>query len=177
MVSQRVKKISYAIREIAAVANRVAKNGKENQILNQTITELKEKQISAGEGTNHELPEVPSLTKRMQQSLFFRMYYLLDDFKKEKVINYLILDLKSANYQIKRNAIKILSVLKNQRIYDTFLEMVNDNDWIVRYSIIKALSKFEDKDDELKLLLKHFSRDVDVDVRELALKILEDFSN
>ena len=150
---------------------------KENQILNQTITELKEKQISAGEGTNHELPEVPSLTKRMQQSLFFRMYYLLDDFKKEKVINYLIQDLKSANYQIKRNAIKILSVLKNQRIYDTFLEMVNDNDWIVRYSIIKALSKFENKDDELKLLLKHFSRDVDVDVRELALKILEDFSN
>ena len=150
---------------------------KENQILNQTITELKEKQISAGEGTNHELPEVPGLTKRMQQSLFFRMYYLLDDFKKEKVINYLIQDLKSANYQIKRNAIKILSMLKNQRIYDTFLEMVNDNDWIVRYSIIKALSKFEDKDDELKLLLKHFSRDVDVDVRELALKILEDFSN
>ncbi|TKJ19690.1 MAG: hypothetical protein CEE43_14650 [Promethearchaeota archaeon Loki_b32] len=150
---------------------------KENQILNQTITELKEKQISAGEGTNHELPEVPGLTKRMQQSLFFRMYYLLDDFKKEKVINYLIQDLKSANYQIKRNAIKILSVLKNQRIYDTFLEMVNDNDWIVRYSIIKALSKFEDKDDELKLLLKHFSRDVDVDVRELALKILKDFSN
>ncbi len=150
---------------------------KEKQILNQTIIELKEKQISAGDGTNHELPEVPSLTKRMQQSLFFRMYYLLDDFKKEKVINYLIQDLKSANYQIKRNAIKILSVLKNQRIYDTFLEMVNDNDWIVRYSIIKALSKFEDKDDELKLLLKHFSRDVDVDVRELALKILEDFSN
>lgn len=150
---------------------------KENQILNQTIIELKEKQISAGEGTKHELPEVPGLTKRMQQSLFFRMYYLLDDFKKEKVINYLIQDLKSANYQIRRNAIKILTVLKNQRIYDAFLEMVNDNDWIVRYSIIKALSKFEDKDDELKLLLKHFSRDVDVDVRELALKILEDFSN
>lgn len=150
---------------------------KENQILNQTIIELKEKQISAGEGTKHELPEVPGLTKRMQQSLFFRMYYLLDDFKKEKVINYLIQDLKSANYQIRRNAIKILTVLKNQRIYDAFLEMVNDNDWIVRYSIIKALSKFEDKDDELKLLLKQFSRDVDVDVRELALKILEDFSN
>ncbi|MBA7598933.1 hypothetical protein ES703_05958 [subsurface metagenome] len=34
MVSQRVKKISYAIREIAAVANRVAKNGKEIYHLN-----------------------------------------------------------------------------------------------------------------------------------------------
>ena len=149
----------------------------ENQILNQTITELKEKHISVGVGTNHELPEFQGLTKRMQQSLFFRMYYLLDDFKKEKVINYLIQDLKSTNYQIRRNAIKILTVLKNQRIYDAFLEMINDKDWIVRYSIIKALSKFEDKDDELKLLLKRFSRDVDVDVRELAIKILEDFSN
>lgn len=95
---------------------------KENQNLNQTITELKEKQISTGEGTYYELPEVQGLTKRMQQSLFFRMYYLLDDFKKEKVINYLIQDLKSPNYQIKRIAIKILSVLKNQRIYDTFLD-------------------------------------------------------
>lgn len=54
-------------------------------------------------------------------------------------------------------------------------QMVNDDDWIVRYSIIKALSKFGDKNDELKLLLKRFSRDVDVDVRELALKILKFF--
>ncbi|MCK4780530.1 MAG: aminotransferase class I/II-fold pyridoxal phosphate-dependent enzyme, partial [Candidatus Lokiarchaeota archaeon] len=34
MVSQRVKEISYAIREIAAVANRIAKSGKEIYHLN-----------------------------------------------------------------------------------------------------------------------------------------------
>ena len=148
---------------------------KENQNLNQMLNELKEKKIRVEQRTDLELPKVKGLTKRMQQSLFFRMYNLLDDFDKEKVINYLIQDLGRGNYQVKRNAIKILSVLKNKKIYDAFLEMINDKDWIVRYSIIKALSKFEDKNNELKILFQRFSRDVDVDVRELALKILNDF--
>jgi len=148
---------------------------KENQNLNQMLYELKEKKIGVEQRTDLELPKVKGLTKRMQQSLFFRMYNLLDDFNKEKVIDYLIQDLKSVNYQVQRNAIKILSVLKNKKIYDAFLDMINDKDWIVRYSIIKALSKFEDKNNELKNLFQRFSSDVDVDVRELALKILNDF--
>ncbi len=148
---------------------------KENQNLNQLLNELKEKKIRVEQRTDLKLPNVKILPKRMQQSLFFRMYNLLDDFNKAKVINYLIQDLKNRNYQVRRNAIKILSVLKNKKIYDAFLEMINDKDWIVRYSIIKALSKFEDKNNELKSLFQRFSRDVDVDVRELALKILNDF--
>jgi len=147
----------------------------ENQNLNQMLNELKEKKIRVEPRTDLELPKVKGLTKRMQQSLFFRMYNLLDDFNKEKVINYLIQDLKSVNYQVQRNAIKILSVLKNKKIYDAFLDMINDKDWIVRYGIIKALSKFEDKNNELKNLFQRFSSDVDVDVRELALKILNGF--
>lgn len=150
---------------------------KENQNLNHMLKELKEKKIKGEKEPHLELPKVKDLPKRIQQSLFFRMYNLLDDSKKEKVINYLIQDLKSGNYQVKRNAIKILNVLNNQKVYDAFLEMVDDKDWIIRYSIIKALSKFKDKNNELKILFKRFSSDVDVDVRELALKILEDFSN
>ena len=148
---------------------------KENQNLNQILNELKEKKIRVEQRTDPELPNIKGLPKRMQQSLFFRMYNLLDDFNKEKVINYLIHDLKSSIYQVRRNAIKILSVLKNKKIYDAFLDMINDKDWIVRYSIIKALSKFEDKNNELKNLFQRFSSDVDVDVRELALKILNGF--
>ena len=103
------------------------------------------------------------------------MYSLLNERDRIKVINYLIQDLKTGNYQVKRNSLKILSILKNKRIYNTFLEMMNDKDWIVRYSIIKALSKFEDKNNELKQIFQRFLSDVDVDVRELAIKILEDF--
>jgi len=147
----------------------------ENKALHQMLNELKEKEIGVEQRKDYELPKVQILTKHMQQSLFFRMYNLLDDFRKEKVINYLIQDLKNPNYQIKKNAIKILSVLKNKKIYDAFLEAINDKDWIVRYSILKALSTFKDKNDELKRLFKRFSKDTDVDVRELAIKILEDF--
>ena len=147
----------------------------ENKALHQMLNELKEKEIGVEQRKDYELPKVQILTKHMQQSLFFRMYNLLDDFRKEKVINYLIQDLKNPNYQIKKNAIKILSVLKSKKIYDAFLEAINDKDWIVRYSILKALSTFKDKNDELKRLFKRFSKDTDVDVRELAIKILEDF--
>ncbi|NVM35643.1 MAG: HEAT repeat domain-containing protein [Candidatus Lokiarchaeota archaeon] len=153
----------------------LVKYQKENQNLRQILNNIEEKKIGLEKRTDLELPKVKGLTKHMQQSLFFRMFNLLDDFSKEKVINYLIQDLGSGKYQVKRNAIKILSVLKNKKIYNAFLEMLNDKDWIVRYSIIKALSKFEDKNDELKMIFQRFSSDVDVDVRELALKILNDF--
>ncbi len=161
--------------ELDETKTELLKVQKENQNLNQMLNELKEKKIKVEQRTDPELPNIKGLPKRMQQSLFFRMYNLLDDFNKEKVINYLIQDLKSSIYQVRRNAIKILSVLKTNKIYDAFLEMINDKDWIVRYSIIKALSKFKDKNNELKSLFQRFSSDVDVDVRELALKILNDF--
>ncbi|MFW9988069.1 MAG: HEAT repeat domain-containing protein [Candidatus Odinarchaeota archaeon] len=151
------------------------KQKNENQNLKDIINELKTNMIIYKQKTEIEIPKIKNLSKHMEKSLFFRMYILLDEYNKHKVINYLIEDLKTGNYQVKRNSIKILSVLKNKKVYDTFLKMINDKDWIIRYFIIKALSTFEDKNNELKYIFKGFLNDADVDVRELAIKILKEF--
>ncbi|MFX1363895.1 MAG: hypothetical protein ACFFCE_14055 [Promethearchaeota archaeon] len=148
---------------------------KENQNLMQIIDKLKEEKKMDIQKIKIDFPEVKGLSKNMKQSLFFRMYRFLDENNRHKVINSLIQDLKTGNTHIKKKSIKILTVLKNKKIYDTFLEMRNDKDWIVRYFIIKALSKFEDKNNELKQIFQNSLNDVDVDVRELAMKILENF--
>lgn len=153
--------------------NQLLKSQKENQELNERLNELKIK-VSHNEIGKIEVNE--NISKRLSRSLFYRMFNLLEENKKITIINSLIQDLKSNNSETKRNAIRILSILKNNRVYDAFLEMLNDNDWLVRYSSIKALSKFERKSEDLKPILKKLSRDVDVDVRELALRILEDIS-
>jgi chromosome segregation ATPase len=148
----------------------------ENKILNEKVLELdKEKK-------DHETVEVfgtsipQGATKRIKHTLFNRMYRLLDDENKNKVIDCLISDLKSKNSETKSNAIKILSQIKNDKIYNAFIKIIDDQDWIVRYNLIKALDKFERKTDEFKNLLKKLTKDTDVDVRELAGKILNNCS-
>ncbi|MFX0105111.1 MAG: HEAT repeat domain-containing protein [Candidatus Hodarchaeota archaeon] len=144
----------------------------ENKILNERLNEIEEqKQDVYSDSIAKDMPKI------IPRSIFNRMYKLLDDNNKKEVIDLLIQDLKSKNAEIKRNAIKILSQIKEDKIYDAFLEIIDDKDWIIRYSLIKALSKFEKRSDEFKFLLKKFAKDVDVDVRELALKILNDISN
>lgn len=144
----------------------------ENKILNERLNEIEEqKQDVYSDSIAKDMPKI------IPRSIFNRMYKLLDDNNKKEVIDLLIQDLKSKNAEIKRNAIKILSQIKEDKIYDAFLEIIDDKDWIIRYILIKALSKFEKRSDEFKFLLKKVAKDVDVDVRELALKILNDISN
>ncbi|MFX0156306.1 MAG: HEAT repeat domain-containing protein [Candidatus Hodarchaeota archaeon] len=152
------------------------KHKEENHKLNKIIEQLKEKR----ETIKGELLEEPkileSIPKQLQLSLFNRMFHLFDKAKKEMVINLLIQDLKSTDIEIKRNAIKILSHIRHEKVYEALSELSNDKDWIVRYNIIKALSKFKKKSEKFVSLLKNLSKDVDVDVRELAIKILNDIS-
>ena len=159
--------------ELDDVKSKLMKSQKDNQALNDLLSELKQK-LSSKEIEKIEIGQ--NLPKRLHLSLFYRMYNLLDENKKFKIIDSLIQDLQSNISETKRNAIRILSVIKNNRVYGAFLEMLDDKDWLVRYSIIKALSKFKKKSDELKPILKKLTRDIDVDVRELALRILDDLS-
>ena len=69
------------------------------------------------------------------------MYNLLNEYNKDLIINNLISDLDNKNRETRRIAIKVLSELRNKGVYDSFLKMINDEDWIIRYDIIKALSK------------------------------------
>ena len=159
--------------EFNDVKAKLLESQEDNQALNEELSELKQK-LSSEEIEKIEIEQ--NLPKRLHLSLFYRMYNLLDENKKLKVLDSLIQDLQSSNSEIKRNAIRILSVIKNNKVYDAFIQMLNDKDWLVRYSIIKALSKFEKKSGELKPILEKLSRDIDVDVRELVLRILEDLS-
>jgi len=148
----------------------------ENQNLNKMLKQSKEKEVDIKNEQIYEPEILKNIPKQLQLPLFNRIYHLLDKNNKEIVINLLIQDLKSNNSEIKRNAIKILSHIRYKKVYDALLELINDKDWIVRYNIIKALSKFEKKNEEFTSFLKKLTKDVDVDVRELATKILSDIT-
>ncbi|UCD00435.1 MAG: HEAT repeat domain-containing protein, partial [Promethearchaeota archaeon] len=133
--------------ELDDVKAQLIKSQNENKALNEKLNELKQ-ELSIKKIEKIEIGE--NLPKRLHLSLFYRIYNFLDENKKLKIIDSLIQDLQSDNSETKRNAIKILSVVKNNKVYDAFLEMLNDKDWLVRYSIIKALSNFDKKGEELK---------------------------
>jgi len=149
---------------------------KENELLKKELSEL--------ETHNIELIDIESSTnliaydfpEHFQIALFKRMYKLLDDNNKESVINTLIKDLNSKNNEIKRSAIKILSEIKDKKVYDAFLKLIHDEDWLIRFILIKALSKFGFESEGFKELLKELSKDADVDVRELAVKTFNEIS-
>jgi len=173
ITSEDALRLTEMKEELDNVKSELLKSQKDNQALTEKLNELKMK-LSTEEIEKIEVDD--NLPERLNLSLFYRMYNLLDENKKYKVINSLIQDLQSNNNEIKRNAIRILSAIKNDKVYDAFIQMLNDKDWLVRYSVIKALSKFEKKSEELKPILKDLTRDNDVDVRELALRILDDLS-
>ena len=117
-------------------------------------------------------PNVYTIPQKIPNSLFYRIYNLLNERQKKFVRSILLEDLNSDYREVKREAIKILSQIKDIEIYEAFTEMIHDKDWIVRLYVIKALSKFENKHEELIDLMKELSKDADVDVRELAVKVL-----
>ena len=149
---------------------------KENEELNKKLAELNSNQIEIIEKDIPASSVAYNFPNNFQISLFKRMYKLLDDNNKKAVINTLINDLNSKNNEVKRTAIRILSEIKDKKVYETFLELIHDDDWLIRYNLIKALSKFDFETEEFKELLKKLSKDADVDVRELAVKRLSEIS-
>lgn len=148
----------------------------ENKTLHDNLNEVKKRNQDLESVKVHSTSIVRGMPKKIKHTLFNRMYRLLDEDNRNKVLDFLIQDLKSNNSETKRNAIKILSQIKDNKVYDAFLEIIDDKDWLVRYNLIKALNQFEKKSDKFKGWLKKLSKDVDVDVRELAVKILNNFS-
>jgi chromosome segregation ATPase len=149
---------------------------RENEELNKKLLELNLNKVEIIENDTPSSSVVFNFPNHFQISLFKRMYNLLDDNNKEAVINTLINDLNSKNGEVKRTAIRILSEIKDKKVYETFLELIHDEDWLIRYNLIKALSKFDSETEEFKDLLKTLSKDSDVDVRELAAKMLSEIS-
>ncbi|MFX0083916.1 MAG: HEAT repeat domain-containing protein [Candidatus Hodarchaeota archaeon] len=159
------------------IKSELLKYQKENELLNNKLLELETQAIElidVESSTNSFAYDFPD---HFQISLFKRMYRLMSDNNKKVIINTLIKDLNSKNNEIKRCAIKILSEIKDKKVYDAFLELIHDDDWLIRYNLIKALSKFDFESEEFKKLLKKLLNDADVDVRELAAKMLNEISN
>jgi chromosome segregation ATPase len=150
---------------------------KQNLVLNDLLTELKEDNEPQESQEDISTSRVYTIPKQIPLSFYSRIYNLLNDQQKKTVQNILIQDLKSEFSEVKRNAIKILSQIKAPRIYDAFSEMIHDKDWIIRLYIVKALSKFKNKRDELIHLMKKLLKDVDFDVREHAGKVLYNIMN
>ncbi|MFX1374653.1 MAG: HEAT repeat domain-containing protein [Promethearchaeota archaeon] len=149
---------------------------KENEVLQNKISELENYNIELDnvEAIPHSVAyDIP---EQFQISLFKKMYKFLDENNKNRVINALIKDLNNKNNDIRRSAIKLLSEIKDKKVYDTFFELIHDKDWLIRYNLIKALKKFNVESEEFKSLLIKLSKDADVDVRELAVKILNEIS-
>ncbi len=162
--------------ELKELKDTMSRYQDENKQLNDLVLKLRKNISIQFQEENSKLPIAHHFPNYFQISLLKRMYYLLEKTDKEVIIDLLIKDLNSNNNDIKRFGIKILSEIKDERVYDAFLEMIHDQDWLVRYNLIKALSKFEIKNEKFKELLKKLSKDVDVDVRELAIKMLDDIS-
>ncbi len=157
--------------ELSKLKDELLEYQKENLVLNDMSIGLKEEDEMESDEKIYP-SNAFTIPKQIPLSLFNRIYNLLNTKQKRIVKNILIQDLTSNYVEVKRDTIKMLSQIKDIEIYDAFIDMIHDKDWIIRLYVIKALSTFENKQEELIDLMKELSSDVDVDVRELAVKVL-----
>lgn len=157
------------------IKNKLLKYQEENQRLNNILLELDHTHASPSDQKRKIYPVAFNFPREFQISLFMRMYNLLNDDNRNTVIDILINDLYGKNNDVKRAALKILCEIKDTKVYDAFFDLLNDKNWLIRYDIIKALTKFGFESTEFKNSLKKLSKDRDVDVRELAIKVLAEF--
>ena len=166
------------INDLTQLKHELLEYQKQNLVLNDMAPEFKDIKPELEESGKHiQDPDVYTIPQKIPLSLFYRIYNLLNERQKKFVRSILLEDLNSDYREVKRDAIKILTQIKDVEIYEAFTEMIHDKDWIVRLYIIKALSKFENKHEDLIDLMKELSKDADVDVRELAVKVLYNITN
>jgi HEAT repeat protein len=170
------KTLETTSQEIIRLKGELSEYQNENKQLIIKLAELKKEKIDYIYNEKISHPVVFNFPRTFQITLFKKMYYLLNDSSKELVIDTLIRYLNDPKMETKRIAIRILSEIKDKKVYEAFLDLMNDKDWLIRYNLIKALSKFDFEEGEFIEFLKEHSRDPDVDVRELALKILKELS-
>ena len=143
-----------------------------NKELSDLIVDLKIQQDDNGKGIEFESTSKGIMYENLPPNLFFKMYRFLSENDKLTIVNQLIDDLDSHIRDLRTYAIKILSVIKGDRIFEVLKNIINDDDWIVKLYLIKAFRNF--KKDDIVPLLKKLLEDKDNDVREAALSMLSD---
>ncbi|MHA2182633.1 MAG: HEAT repeat domain-containing protein, partial [Promethearchaeota archaeon] len=164
--------LTYSTDEFNKIKEDLAKYQNENQRLNNVLLKLDQNNGKQLGDTNYN-SVIFNFPKQFQTTLFKRMYNLLDETGKKNIIDMLIQDLKHRNNDVKRVVLKILCEMREEKVYDAFLGLLQDEDWVIRYNGIKALTNFGFESKTFKDLLKKLTTDMDIDVRELAVKVLE----
>ena len=141
-----------------------------NNKLSDLIVELKVQQNQNGESIEFEGTSHRHVYEDLPPNLFFRLYRLLSENDKVTIEDQLIDDLSSVTRDEKTYAIKILSVIKGDRVFEVLKNLINDDDWIVKLYLIKAFLNFNKAD--IIPLLKELQGDKDIDVREAAINAL-----
>ncbi|MHA2006779.1 MAG: HEAT repeat domain-containing protein [Promethearchaeota archaeon] len=162
--------------EYEEIKTEIIKIQEENQRLNSTLIELNHAQVNQPKINEEIYPVVFNFPREFQTSLFKKMYDLLDYDNRRSIVDNLIENLNSRNNDVKRVTLKILCEIKDSKVYDAFFTLLHDKDWVIRYNIIKALTNFGFDTEEFKSSLEELSTDSDIDVRELAVKVLDEFS-
>ena len=160
--------------ELNSLTHKLQKIENANKQLSDLIVELK-----VLEDTIEDRVELVTIPKQIvfenyPPTLFFKMYEMLSDDYQMLIVDQLIEDLKSTNRDSRTYAIKILSAIKDPKIFDELKGLVEDDDWIVKLYLIKALGNF--KYSETTEVLKILQGDLDPDVREAAIEMLSKFN-
>ena len=171
-ISDLQDKILERDEELNKVTLTLQKIENANKQLSDLIVELKVQEDQKGENIEFESSSKRIVYEDLPPNLFFKMYRLLSEDDKTTVVNQLIDDLNSEIRDFRTYAIKVLSVIKGNRVFEVLKDIINDDDWIVKLYLIKAFRNFNEAD--TIPLLKKLLEDKDIDVREAAISMLSE---
>ncbi|MHA1987767.1 MAG: HEAT repeat domain-containing protein [Promethearchaeota archaeon] len=167
--------LTYTTDEFNKLKEELTRYQSENEMLSNNLLELEHSKKGQQNETDPQ-SVVFNFPRKFQISLFKKMYLLLNDTDRREILDTLINNLNNSNNDVKRAVLKILCEMKDEKVYEVFFNLLHDEDWVVRYKGIKALTNFGFDNKDFKVLLKKLTKDIDVDVRELAMKVLAEMS-
>ncbi|MFW9772799.1 MAG: hypothetical protein ACFFEO_11640 [Candidatus Thorarchaeota archaeon] len=166
--SEYRKLMSQKEEELDLVNIKLEKLQNENKQLNEMLIKLKEQEEEALTKNKIHLMQQKLNLEQINPQLFANMFNLLDRNSQDQITDLLINNLNDPQRAKKTAAIKHLSMIGGPKVFGAFKRLINDNDWIVKLYLIKALMKYNPI--EIKDLLNELRIDKDVDVRETAKK-------
>lgn len=164
------KKIALKEGELEALNVKLNKIENANNQLNKLLLKLKEQEKSIPLKIKTRIPAENIDSGTINPSLFMKMFNLLEEQAQNQILELLFKNLNDSMRMRRIAAIKLLSMIRSPKIFNSFKEMIKDNDWIIKMYLIKALTRFNNS--EVKELLQELYKDPDVDVREAAEKAL-----
>jgi len=143
----------------------------ENEKLNKNLYQLKQQEMDKRD-PSFKFVFDNNLTKKNQTiSILDEMFHIMGDHNRDIIVEFLIDNLDDSNLSDKRSLIKILGRIRSKNVFETLLNLTNDENWLIRYDCLSALERYIGYDG-LREKLKTLLQDEDVDVREKAGEVL-----